>query len=106
MISFLKKQRPPSVLGLALGGNQLDAVVVRRLNGSLRVQQTVTASLALSPLSGDPELVGREIRNHLDQAGIRERRCALSLPPGWLLMLQVKLPDLPEADLGSFIDIE
>lgn len=105
MIPFLKKQRPSSVLGLALDGNQLDAVVLRR-NGSLRVQQTVSAALALSPLSGDPELVGREIRNHLDQAGIRERRCALSIPPGWLLSTQVKLPDLPEADLASFLQIE
>ena len=106
MISFLKKQRPPSVLGLALGGNRLEAVVVRRLNGSLRVQQSATAELALSPLSGDPELVGREIRNHLDKAGIRERRCALSIPPGWVLALQVKLPDLAEADIASFLQIE
>lgn len=104
--SFLKKQRPPTVLGLALGGSQLEAVVLRRTNGSLRVQQSVTAALALSPLSGDPELVGREIRNHLDQAGIRERRCALSIPSGWLLMLHVKLPDLPEADVASYLQIE
>jgi hypothetical protein len=106
MLSFLKKQRPPSVLGLALSGNQLEATVVRRLNGSLRVQQNVIAELALSPLSGDPELVGREIRNHLDRAGIRERRCALSIPPGWVLTVQVKLPDLPEADIASFLEIE
>jgi hypothetical protein len=106
MIPFLKKQRASSVLGLALDGNQMEAVVLRRLNGSLRVQQTASVGLALSPLSGDPELVGREIRNHLDQAGIRERRCALSIPPGWLLMLQVKLPDLPEADVASFLEIE
>ena len=85
MLSFLKKQRPHSILGLALSGNQLEATVVRRLNGSLRVQQNVIAELALSPLSGDPELVGREIRNHLGSGGIRERRCALSIPPGWVL---------------------
>jgi hypothetical protein len=93
-------------LGLALDGSQLDAAVLRRTNGTLRVLQSTTVSLALSPLSGDPELVGREIRNHLDQAGIRERRCALSIPPGWLLTLHVKLPDLPDADVSSYLQIE
>ncbi len=106
MISFLKKQRPASVLGLAFDGSQLDAAVLRRTNGTLRVLQSTTVALALSPLSGDPELVGREIRNHLDQAGIRERRCVLSIPPAWLLTLHVKLPDLPDADVASYLQIE
>jgi hypothetical protein len=50
--------------------------------------------------------VGREIRNHLDAAEIRERRCAVSLPLGWALTLQTKLPELPEEDLASFLQIE
>ncbi len=106
MINLFKKQRPATVLGLALDGNRLEAVVVRRSNGSVQTRETVSASLALSPLSGDPELVGREIRNHLDQAGIRERRCAVCIPLSWVLALQTKLPDLPEADIGSFLEIE
>jgi hypothetical protein len=106
MIPFFKKQRATSILGLALDGNRLEAIVVRRLNGSLRVLQTATAPLALSPLGGDPELVGREIRNHLDQAGIRERRCAVCIPLNWVLTLQVKLPDLPEADMAGYLQIE
>ena len=54
MISFLKnlkKQGASSVLGLALDGNRLEAVVLRRLNGALQVQQSLTATLALSPLT-------------------------------------------------------
>lgn len=106
MINFFKKQRPSTILGLSLDGNRLEAVVVRRSNGSVQTKEIVSASLALSPLSGDPELVGREIRNHLDQAGIRERRCAVCIPLSWVLTLQTKLPDLPEADIGSFLEIE
>jgi hypothetical protein len=70
------------------------------------VKERLTASLALSPLSGDTQLVGREIRNHLDQAGIRERYCALCIPLNWVLTLHTKLPDLPEADIASFLLIE
>lgn len=106
MMNLFKKQRPGSILGLSLDGNRLEAVVVRRSGGSVHVHQAISASLALSPLSGDPELVGREIRNHLENAGIRERRCAVCLPLSWLLTLQTKLPDLPDADMAGFLQIE
>jgi hypothetical protein len=106
MIDLFKSKRGSSVLGLALDGNRLEAVVLRRANGTVQVRQTVSTSLALSPLADDPELAGREIRNALDTAGIRERRCAVCLPPSWLLTLQAKVPDLPEADRASFLQLE
>ena len=65
-IDLLKRQRLSGVLGLALDGSRLDGVVLRRTNGALHVQQTFSVSLSLDPLTNDPELVGREIRNHLD----------------------------------------
>jgi hypothetical protein len=106
MMKLFKKQRPSSILGLSLEGDRLEAAVLRRSGGSVQVQQAVSAVLAVSPLGGDPELVGREIRNHLEQAGIRERRCAVCLPLSWILSMQTTLPDLPDADLASFLQIE
>lgn len=106
MIKFLTKQRASSVLGLSFDGARLEGVVVRRSVTSLQTKETVAATMALSPLAGDPELVGQEIRNHLDQAGIRERRCVVSIPVSWVLTVQTKLPDLPEADLESLLQIE
>jgi hypothetical protein len=106
MKDFLKKRRTNSILGLALDGNRLEGVVLRRSNGSVQIVQTFVASLALNPLTGDPELVGREIRNHLEAAEIRERHCVVGVPLSWALTLQAKLPDLPEADLHSFLQIE
>jgi hypothetical protein len=106
MIDLFKSKRGSSVLGLALDGNRLEAVVLRRANGTLQVRQAVSTSLALSPLADDPDLAGREIRNALDAAGIRERSCAVCLPPSWLLTLQAKVPDLPEADRAGFLQLE
>jgi hypothetical protein len=106
MIDLFKSKRSASVLGIALDGNRLEAVVLRRSNGTVHVRQTVSASLALSPLTDDPELAGREIRNHLDAAGVREKHCAVCLPPSWLLTLQTKVPELPEADRASFLQLE
>ena len=108
MIQILKKKRrkPSTVLGLALDGSRLEGVLLRRTNGHLHVQKTFVATLALKPLANDPELVGREIRNHLEQAGIRERRCVVCLPLSWALTTTTKIPDLPEADVASFLEIE
>ena len=95
-----------AVLGLALEGNRLEGVVVRRQNGALQRAQSFTATLALDPLTSDPELVGREILNHLEAAGIRERRCVVALPLKWALTAHTTLPPLPEADVPGFLQLE
>ena len=105
-LDLLKRQRLSGVLGLALDGSRLDGVVLRRTNGAVHVQQTFSVSLSLDPLTNDPELVGREIRNHLDAVGIRERQCVVSLPLKWALTTHAEVPDLPEADVSGFLQLE
>jgi hypothetical protein len=102
----LKRKRLSSLLGLSLDGSRLDGVVLRRPNGSLQAQQTFSVSLSLDPLTADPELVGREIRNHLDAAEVRERYCIVGLPLRWALTTHVELPELAEEDVESFLQIE
>src|SRR5262249_28257413 len=101
-----KRQSGSSILGLALDGSRLEGVVLKRTNGGAQIQQSFSVALSLDPLTNDPELVGREIRNHLDAAGVRERRCIVGLPLKWALTTHVKLPDLPESELASFLQIE
>ena len=52
------------------------------------IRQTIVVSLALNPLTDAAELVGQEIRNHLNYTGIRERFRAVHLPLNWILSLQ------------------
>jgi len=106
MIQLFKRKRAASILGLALDGNRLEVVSLRRSNGTLQLRQTLAVSLALSPLTDAAELVGQEIRNHLDLAGVRERRCAVCLPLSWVLSLQTQLPELSDADRASFLQLE
>jgi hypothetical protein len=103
---FPKKRTPSTVLSLALDGNRLESSVVRRSNGSLKVLQKTSGTLALNPLNSDPELMGREFRNNLEQAGIKERNCVVCIPLSWALVVQVKVPAMPEADIASFLEIE
>jgi hypothetical protein len=100
------RRRSSSVLGLTLDGSRLDGVVLRRTNGSVQTQQTFSVTLSLDPLTNDAELVGREIRNHLSAAGIKERHCIVGLPLKWALTAHAKLPDISESDLASFLQIE
>jgi hypothetical protein len=103
---FGKRKKLASVLGLALDGSRLDGAVLKRTNGSLQQLQMFTATLALDPLTAAPELVGREIRNQLDAAGVRERNCVLGVPLKWVLTAQTELPPLPEADAASLLQLE
>ena len=103
---LLKRQKLSGLLGLTFDGSRLEGVMLRRTNGSLQVLQTFSATLALDPLTAAPELVGREIRNHLNAAGVRERHCVVGVPLKWALTTHTKLPELPEADLASFLQIE
>jgi hypothetical protein len=105
-LDLRKRQRLSGVLGLALDGSRLEGVALRRTNGALHVQRSFSVSLSLDPLTNDPELVGREIRNHLDAVGVKERQCVVGLPLKWALTTHIDVPDLPEADIPSFLQIE
>jgi hypothetical protein len=105
-IFFRKRKKLGAVLGLTLDAGKLEGVVLRRTNGSLQRQQSFSAPLALDPLTAAPELVGREIRNQLDAAGVRERNCVVGLPLKWVMTTQTELPLLPEADAASLLQME
>ena len=105
-IKSLKRKGHSSVLALSLDGGRLDGVVLRRTNGSLRALQSFSEALSLDPLTADGELVGREIRNHLDAAGVRERHCVMGVPLKWALTAHTELPPLPEADTASLLQLE
>ncbi|MBL9136282.1 MAG: hypothetical protein JNK85_10455 [Verrucomicrobiales bacterium] len=101
-----KTRSGTTLLGLAFDADRLEAILLRRTNGSVEILKTLTVPLSLEPLSDSPELLGLAIRKALDEAGIKERRCTVSLPIQWLLTLQVRLPELPPEDLESLVQLE
>jgi len=105
-LKISKRKRLASLLGLTLDGSHLEGVVLRRTNGSLQLLKSFSAVLTLDPLTAAPELVGREIRNALDAAGVRERNCIVGVPLKWAHAGQTELPQLAEADASSLLQIE
>lgn len=100
------KKRLASVLGLAFADGQLRACHVTRAKGVTEVAKAVTAALSLDLLHPEPELVGREIKNHLDAAGIRERHCVVALPSAWIMSQHTIVPELSPEDANSLLQIE
>ncbi|MBL9189565.1 MAG: hypothetical protein JNK23_18945 [Opitutaceae bacterium] len=99
-------KRAQSVLGLSLSDGQLRAFHVTRAKGALEVVKAASAELSLDLMHPEPELIGREIRNHLDAAGVRERLCIVRIPPRWVMSQQTKVPELSSEDTASFLQIE
>lgn len=105
-VSFLKRKSPTTILGLSLEGSRMEGVVLRRSNGSLQILRRFAATLSLDLLTGDAELVGREILNHLQAAGVRERTCVVALPLKWAMAVHTEIPKLSDADVPAFLQIE
>jgi hypothetical protein len=100
------KKQPNSILGLTLEGKRLDSALLKRGRGGFRLQGNASTELSLDPLVDDPELVGREIRDQLNDAGVSEKNCAVGLPLEWTLTTMVTLPDMPEEHLDGFIRLQ
>src|ERR1051325_3553 len=106
-INFGKRKRLTSVLGLSLDGSRLEGVVLKRTNGAVQIQQTFAVTLTLDPMTAPTELVGREIRNHLDASGVRERRCIVGVPLKWALAMHTELPKgMADVDAASLLQME
>ncbi len=106
MIQFGGRRSVSSLLGLVFDGNRVEGSWLRRVNGGVEIRRSFTLSLALDLLTGAPELVGREIRDRLDELEIRERQCVVGFPVSWALTLETKLPQMPGEDVASFLQIE
>ena len=101
-----KRKRLTSLMGLTLDGSRVDGVVLKRVNGSLQLQQSFSFALTLDPLTAAPDLVGREIRNQLDTAGVRERHCIVAIPLKWVLTASTEMPQLSTEDAAGLLQLE
>ncbi|MDO8542644.1 MAG: hypothetical protein Q7S40_19565 [Opitutaceae bacterium] len=103
---WTRKKRLNSVLGLSLGHGQFRAFHVARAKRGVEVVRSGAATLTLDLLHPEAELIGREIKNHLEAAGIRERHGVVAVPAGWIMTQHTRLPELAPEDIDSFLQLE
>jgi hypothetical protein len=105
-MSTTRTTRLNAIVGLTLAHGQLRAFHLARTKSGIEIVKSAEATLALDALHPEAELVGREIKNHLDAAGIRERRCVVAIPGSWLMSQHLPLPELAPEDTESLLQLE
>lgn len=103
----MKAKRLKNVVAIELGNRRLTAVELRGVaDNQLELRNSARGTLVLDPWTASPELAGREIRNLLDQAGIRTKQCILCLPLNTILLHSIIVPPIDEADVDAFLALE
>jgi len=102
MKTILSKHK--SILGLGFEGETFSATEIEFSDQQFTVKHSLFKTLSQDLLTGNPELVGTEIRKHLEEAEIRERHCVVCIPLSWVYILHIRPPsDLTEEDRESYI---
>ena len=102
----LKARLPAPRLGISLGDRRLGVVLMERSREGPRVLRGGQFAMSLDVLKDDPELVGRELRDHLEDMGIHARRCIVCLPAKWFFTTRTELPAIDGDDAASFLELQ
>jgi len=105
-LNALKKRlRTRSLLAITLESGRLAMSVVRSEEDEPRVAKSFSIPLGDDDVLKDPEKAGQQLAAALGEAGVRERRCVVCLPPGWALTASTDLPEVAEEDLRGYLEL-
>ena len=102
----MSSRRYTTLLGIAFEGEGFSASLLRRNGGQPHVRQAFSAPLSLDPLSGDPDLVGLEIKNLLKEKRVRARACVVCIPLQWVFCFRTTVPEMPEEDVPDYLAVQ
>lgn len=105
-MKWVTKKRLQSVIAISVVHGQLRVAHAARAKNAVAVLHAAGATLTLDLQHPEPELVGQEIKNHLDTCGIRERHCVVALPADWVMTQHTRVPELSPEDTASLLLIE
>ena len=103
-----KRLRPRAALALTLEADRIVVGVVRL--DLERDEHTAAAAAPVSVRAADvltnPERCGAILGAALEAAGLREKRCAVCVPPGWALTAATDLPPVSPEDLRGYLELQ
>ena len=105
-MKWVAKKRLQSVIAISVVHGQLRVAHAARAKNAVAVLHAAGATLTLDLQHPEPELVGQEIKNHLDTCGIRERHCVVALPADWVMTQHTRVPELSPEETASLLLIE
>ena len=107
LVRLRKRLQPRSALALTLTADGIAVSVVRlRLDNDGRDVRTVRAvPVSAEDVFRHPEKAGAILGAALEAAGVREKRCAVCVPPGWALTASSDLPAVEPDDLRGYLEL-
>ena len=101
-----KRLRARNALAITLESGRIAVSLVRREGEETHTVQSFSLPIGDQEVLKDPEKAGRELGAALEAAGIRERDCAVCVPPGWALTASTDLPEVAADDLRGYLELK
>ena len=101
-----KRLQMRSVLALTLTADHVDVALVRGTADSPIVPQIFPpVALGAEEIYRNPERAGAALAAALEVAALKEKRCAVGVPPAWALTASSDLPLVSQEDLRGYLEI-
>lgn len=100
-----KRFQVRSYLALTLESGRILASSVRSDAAEGAPRTPISIAVGADELVRNPEKAAQTVSQALSQAGWRERRCVVCVPPGWALSTATDLPAIEPDDLRGFLEI-
>ncbi len=101
-----KRLQTRSVLALTLTADHVEVALVRgTVDSEIMPQSFPPVALSAEEIYRNPERSGAALAAALEVAGLREKRCAVGVPPAWALTASVDLPTVSPEDLRGYLEI-
>ena len=95
-----------SILVLTISAERIDVARVRGpVTGELTARRFDPVKIGADEVLRNPERAGAALAAALEAAGLREKRCAVAVPPAWALTASTDLPDVPPEDLRGYLEL-
>lgn len=100
-----KRLQTAQALGVTIEPGRIAVDLVRRDAAGTRTVRSFTLQITVEALLANPEAAGAEFATQLLAGNLRERRCAVCIPPGWALTAPTDVPEMSPEDLRSYLEL-
>ncbi|MGV3533564.1 MAG: hypothetical protein ACO1QR_14450 [Chthoniobacteraceae bacterium] len=105
-IGDLKKRfQTRAALAITLESARTVITVVRRGPEAAEGYREVVLPIGAEAVVADPAKAGKALAEILQTERIRERRCVVSVPPGWAMSTTGEVPEMTAEDLRGFMEL-
>lgn len=105
-IGDLKKRlQSRAALAITLESARTVVTLVRRGPGVTEPDREFVLPVGSEAVVADPAKAGQALSELLQTERVRERRCVVSVPPGWAMSTTGEIPDMGAEDLRGFMEL-